>query len=151
MVTERLADSLDIQRRKGNLVLSGIGNRNVRLQDEVTLEVSPESSEQFYLAQVYVIPKISSHVPLFDVNEVKSKYTHLRDVNVNIDIGSVDLLIGQNSAALLRQLEARYGDMLFALHLGGVSVVQLAESQHKIDLHILSLQCVNRIRTPTLI
>ena len=110
LVTERLVDGLDIQRRKGNLVLSGIGNRNVRLQDEVALEVSPESSEHFYLVQAYVIPKISSHVPLFDVNEVKSKYTHLRDVNVNIDIGSVDLLIGQDSPALLRQLEARYGD-----------------------------------------
>ena len=110
LVTERLVDSLDIQRRKGNLVLSGIGNRNVRLQDEVALEVSPESSEHFCLVQAYVIPKISSHVPLFDVKEVKSKYTHLRDVNVNIDIGSVDLLIGQDSPALLRQLEARYVD-----------------------------------------
>ena len=105
LVTERLVDSLDIQRRKGNLVLSGIGNRNVRLQDEVALEVSPKSSEHFYLVQVYVIPKISSHVPLFDVNEAKSKYTNLHDVNMNIDIGSVDLLIGQDSPALLRQLE----------------------------------------------
>ena len=70
LVTEQLVDSSDIQRRKGNLVLSGIGNRNVRLQDEVALEVSPESSEHFYLVQAYVIPKISTHVPLFDVYEV---------------------------------------------------------------------------------
>ena len=41
---------------------------------------------------------------------MKSKYTHLRDVNVNIDLGSVDLLIGQDSPALLGQLEARHGD-----------------------------------------
>ena len=58
-VTERLVDSLDI-------VLSGIGNRNVLLQDEVALEVSPEGSEHFYLVQAYIISKISSHVPLFD-------------------------------------------------------------------------------------
>ena len=42
LITERLVDSLDIQRRKGNLVLSGIGNQNLRLQDEVALEVSPD-------------------------------------------------------------------------------------------------------------
>ncbi len=110
LVTERLVDSLNIQRTKGNLVLSGIGNRNLRLQDEVTLEVSPESSEVSYSIQAHVIPKISNHIPSFDVNEVKTKYPHLRDVNVNLETGSIDLLIGQDSPALLRQLEARYGE-----------------------------------------
>ncbi len=91
-------------------MLSGIGNRNLRLQDEVTLEVSPESSEVFYSIQAHVIPKISNHIPSFNVNKVKTKYPHLRDVNVNLETGSIDLLIGQDSPALLCQLEARYGE-----------------------------------------
>ena len=41
--------------------------------------------------------------------------------------------------------------MLFALRSGGVSVVQLTKGPHKIGLHILSLQYVNRMRTQTLI
>ncbi len=103
-------ESLDIQGTKRNLVLSGIGTRNLRLQDEITLEVGPESSEVSYSTQAYAIPKISNHIPSFDVNEAKTKYPHLRDVNVNLDTGNINLLIGQDSPALLRQLEARYGE-----------------------------------------
>jgi hypothetical protein len=59
--------------------------------------------------RAHTIPKISNHSPAFDVDEVKRKYLHLRDVEVKLDDESIDLLIGQDCPVLLRQLEARYG------------------------------------------
>ena len=110
LITNRLVDSLWIAKSKGQLILSGLGSQRIKLHDEVLVHVRPECSEMSFPVRAHAIPKISNHLPAFDVDEVKKWYPHLRDVEVKLDKESIDLLIGQDSQVLLRQVEARYGN-----------------------------------------
>ena len=110
LITNRLVDSLGIAKCKGQLILSGVGSQRIKLHDEVLVHVRPECSEMSFPVRAHAIPKISNHLPAFDVDEVKKRYPDLRDVEVKLDKESIDLLVGQDRPVLLRQVEARYGN-----------------------------------------
>ena len=60
-------------------------------------------SDSSLLKNVHVV------LPYVNVGNLKKKYKHWRNVEVQLLAGPIDLLIGQDCPRLLRQLEAKYG------------------------------------------
>ncbi len=89
LVTNRLVESLGLTTLKGNLTLSGVGSQKAKFHSKVLIHVQPEHSKMFFPIQAHTIPKISNHSPAFDIDEVKRKYSHLRDVEVKLDDESI--------------------------------------------------------------
>ena len=109
LVTAKIANSLDLKQEKSNVMLSGIGNEDLRARTSVSLQIFTSCGTSFF-NNAYVVNKISHHKPYLNVNSLKERYKHLEHVEVQLVDGPIDLLFGQDCPSLLRQLEARYGE-----------------------------------------
>ena len=108
LITSKIANSLDLKQEKSNVILSDIGSSNLRTRTSASLAISTASGSSL-LRNVHVFKKISQHQPCVNVIDFKEKYKHLRNVDVQLLDGPIDLLIGQGCPDLLRQLETKYG------------------------------------------
>ncbi len=110
LVMNRLVESLGLMKRRNNqLTLSGIGNQNVKLNSDVSFYIQVKDEEMSFPITAYVIPKISNYSAPLDLEEIKERFSYLKDVDVTLDSESVDLLVGQDYPLFRRQLETRYG------------------------------------------
>eukprot|EP00112_Aurelia_sp_Birch-Aquarium-sp1_P016450 Seg373.6 transcript_id=Seg373.6/GoldUCD/mRNA.D3Y31 product="hypothetical protein" protein_id=Seg373.6/GoldUCD/D3Y31 len=104
LVTANIANGLDLKQEKSNVTLSGIGKEVLRARTSVSLQISTSCGTSF-CNNAYIVKKISHHLPYLNVNSLKERYKHLEHVEVQLVDGPIDLLIGQDSPSLLRQLE----------------------------------------------
>ena len=90
------------------MILSGSRSSNLRTRASISLVISTAFGSSL-LRNLHVVKKISQHQPCVNVNDLKEKYKHLRNVDVQLLDGPIDLLIGQDCPNLLPQLETKYG------------------------------------------
>ena len=78
--------------------------------EEVTLKIKGEHGQRLVLKGVRTIRKLSLPHQALDVQDVKSKYSHLRDIDLKgYETGVPTLLIGLPHAHLIQSLEHRRG------------------------------------------
>ena len=70
LITSKIAKSLTLKLEKSNMILSGIGNEELRARISASLQIFTSFGTSFFTS-AYIVNKISHHVTYRDVTSLK--------------------------------------------------------------------------------
>ena len=111
LVSDSFVKKLGLRGKKTLLNISGVGgNENKIPSQQLTLKVkTPEGDTEFVSLNARSLPKICDPIEAVPWSNIKSKWKHLDDIDLNEIGGEIDILLGLDHAHLLVPLEIRTG------------------------------------------
>ena len=100
LVREALVQTLGIRGRPKELNVQGVGGILTRYSsEEVYLKIHALSGDRFYI-KASTMPVVASPVPVINWEKLRSRWSHLEDLDISSSGGDVDILLGLDYANL---------------------------------------------------